>query len=84
MIHVELRPESEARLTAAAHAKGLPVEEYAREVLEIAAAQATPFTESQSLGEFQASLDALTRFSEKIPALPIEAFSRESLYEDHN
>jgi hypothetical protein len=43
-----------------------------------------PFTEAQGLEEFRASLDALTRFLEKIPALPIEAFSRESLYEDHN
>jgi hypothetical protein len=31
--------------------------------------------------EFSASLDALARYSDKIPELPIEAFSRESFYE---
>jgi len=30
---------------------------------------------------FEAALDRLAQFSEKIPDLPIEAFSRESLYE---
>jgi hypothetical protein len=30
---------------------------------------------------FEAALDRMARFSEKIPDLPIEAFSRESLYE---
>jgi hypothetical protein len=32
--------------------------------------------------EFNASLDALTRYSDKIPSLPIEAFTRESFYQD--
>jgi hypothetical protein len=32
--------------------------------------------------EFNASLDALARYSEKIPSLPIEAFTRESFYQD--
>ena len=34
--------------------------------------------------EFQGALDRMARFSDKIPALPIEAFSRESFYEDHD
>jgi hypothetical protein len=37
-----------------------------------------------SLEDLEASLDALTRYSDKIPSLPIEAFSRESLYQDHD
>jgi hypothetical protein len=37
-----------------------------------------------SLQEFNDSLDALTRYSDKIPSLPIESFSRESFYEDHD
>jgi hypothetical protein len=32
--------------------------------------------------DFNASLDALTRYSEKIPSLPIEALTRESFYQD--
>ena len=36
------------------------------------------------LDEFNASLDALARYSDKIPSLPVEAFSRESFYENHD
>ncbi len=34
--------------------------------------------------EFEAALDAMAEHSEKIPLLPDEAFSRESLYQDHD
>jgi hypothetical protein len=37
-----------------------------------------------SLEEFTASLDALTMYSDKIPSLPIEAFTRESFYQDRD
>ena len=37
-----------------------------------------------SLEEFEASLDELTRYSEKIPSLPEVALSRESFYQDHD
>lgn len=37
-----------------------------------------------SLQELNTSLDALARYSDKIPSLPIESFSRESFYEDHD
>jgi hypothetical protein len=37
-----------------------------------------------SLEEFEALLDELTRYSDKIPILPSEAFSRESLYQGHD
>jgi Arc/MetJ-type ribon-helix-helix transcriptional regulator len=36
-----------------------------------------------SLEEFRHFLDALAEGSEKIPALPTTAFSRESIYQDH-
>lgn len=32
--------------------------------------------------DFNASLDALARYSNKIPSLPIESFTRESFYQD--
>jgi hypothetical protein len=38
----------------------------------------------QTREEFNASLDRLAQFSDKIPNLPIEAFSRASFYEDHD
>jgi len=34
--------------------------------------------------EFNAALDRLAQFSDKIPDLPIEAFSRASFYEDRD
>jgi len=38
----------------------------------------------QTREEFNASLDRLAQFSDKIPDLPIEAFSRASFYEDND
>jgi hypothetical protein len=34
--------------------------------------------------EFQASLDRMARFSDKIPSMPSETFSREMIYQDHD
>jgi len=39
---------------------------------------------ARTLEEFNAALDRLAQFSDKIPELPIEAFSRASFYEDHD
>ena len=38
----------------------------------------------RDLEEFEKSLDRIAQFSDKIPALPDVAFSRESLYGDHD
>ena len=34
--------------------------------------------------EFQASLDRMAQFSDKIPAMPGETFYREMIYQDHD
>jgi hypothetical protein len=34
--------------------------------------------------EFQASLDRMAQFSDKIPPMPGETFSREMIYQDHD
>ncbi len=70
-------------LAAQAQARGLTPESYIEKLI---AEQSAPSERSQELSqeEFTASLDALTRYSDKIPALPLEAFSRESLYADHD
>ena len=81
-IIIHVRPEIEARLMAAAQSRGLDLETYAETVLEDAASQVATSERERTLEEIRSSLDALTRFSSKIPALPIEAFSRESFYED--
>jgi hypothetical protein len=43
-------------------------------------------TQRMKLGleEFEKSLDRIAQFSDRISALPDEAFSRESLYKDHH
>jgi hypothetical protein len=38
---------------------------------------------SRKSEEVRAWLDSLTQFSDKIPQLPDEAFTRESFYQDH-
>jgi hypothetical protein len=51
-------------------------------VLEEAAKPRPQFT--QTIEEFEQSLDRIAQFSDKIPALPDEAFFRESFYSDHD
>jgi Arc/MetJ-type ribon-helix-helix transcriptional regulator len=57
--------------------------EHALESLEEAEPSQPPH-ERATLEQFLASLDALAEGSEKIPTLPSSAFSRESIYQDHD
>lgn len=58
------------------------------QILEQALAQHVayrPGTQSRvTRAEFHAWLDQFTAYSDKIPLLPDEAFSRQSLYQDHD
>lgn len=73
-------------IAAQVQAQGLTPEEYvAKLIAERAASRAKErLTREQSAAELNASLDALARYSDKIPLSPIDAFSREHLYEDHD
>lgn len=85
MIQVRLQPDTEARLMSAAQAEGMDVSEFAGTILE--RALSTPEASPRALKTQQAIsdwLDSLARFSEKIPAMPGETFSREWLYQDHD
>jgi hypothetical protein len=83
-ITINIKPETEAELARQAEMHGMDVPAYAATILE----QATKPTESlvtdSSIEEFEKSLDRIAQFSDKIPALPDEAFSRESIYRDHD
>lgn len=73
-------------LAAQALSRGLTPESYVERLIAeqtIMQHGATP-QRNLSLEEFNVSLDALTRYSDKIPSLPIEALSRESFYQDHD
>ena len=81
-IKLELRPEVEESLAARARAKGIPLDAYLQSVIEqIALEEGAP---TASLEEFRATLDALAEMGRNLPPLPSAAFSRESIYQDHD
>ncbi len=82
-IEIELRPEVEAQLHAEARARGLVLDRLIEAKLNGSISPLPPSLK-RSREEFRASLDALTRYSALIPSLPDEAFSRESIYDDHD
>ena len=82
-ITIDIKPEIEAELARQAEVRGMDVPAYATTLLE-AAAHPPRAQKSRSLEEFEKTLDRIAQFSHKIPVLPNEAFSRESLYQDHD
>lgn len=82
-IIVDVKPEVKAELGCQAAEHGVGVEAYAASLLEDAAhLGAGPKMLSQE--QLRRTLQELTQFSNKIPLLPDTAFSRESLYRDHD
>jgi hypothetical protein len=82
-ITVDIRPEVQAELARQAAAQGRAVEAYAASLLEEAVhlpAGASRLTQDR----LENTLREMAQFSHKIPALPDEAFTRESLYQDHD
>ena len=82
-ITIDIKPEIEAELARQAEVRGMDVPAYATTLLE-AAAHPPRAQKSRSLEEFEKTLDRIAQFSDEIPALPDEAFSREGLYQDHD
>ena len=83
-ITIKIKPETEAELARQAEIHGMDVPAYAVTILEQATKPAEPQVTDRSIEEFEQSLDRIAQFSDKIPALPDEAFSRESIYRDHD
>ena len=82
-IIIDIKPEVQAELSRQAAAHGVDVGAYAASLLEEAAhipAESKALSESQ----LDRTLQEFAQFSHKIPVLPDEAFSRESLYQDHD
>jgi len=72
-------------LAAQVQSRGLTPQSYVEHLIAEQTATARGSAAQQlSPEEFEASLDELTRYSDKIRVLPAEAFSRESLYRDHD
>ena len=82
-ITLEIRPEVQAELARQAAVHGRALEAHAASLLE-EALQPGNISKALSQGELDRTLQELAQFSHKIPLLPDEAFSRESLYRDHD
>ena len=82
-ITVDIRPEVQAELARQAAARGHALEAYATRLLE-EAAHVPAGTSQLNRDRLETTLREMAQFSHKIPALPDEAFTRESLYQDHD
>jgi hypothetical protein len=81
-VRLELKPDIEANLAARARARGIPLDAYLQAVIEdLARPEAAP---PASLQDLEATLDALAEMGKDLPHLPSSAFSRESIYQDHD
>ena len=83
-ITINIKPETEAELARQAEIHGMDVPAYAATILERATKPVEPPSTDRSIEEFEKSLDRIAQFSDKIPALPDEAFTREGIYRDHD
>lgn len=85
-ITVDIRPEVQAALKRQASQSGSQLEDYAAGLLE-AAVLTTPALETLPVNNearIENLLRGMAQFSHKIPVLPNSAFSRDSLYQDHD
>ena len=82
-ITVDIAPEVQAELARQAAAHGSAVEAYAASLLEEAVLLPAG-ADRLSQDRLENTLREMAQFSHKIPVLPDEAFTRESLYQDHD
>lgn len=80
---VDINPEVGAALSRQAAAHGVDLRKYAAGLLE-EAAQIPAAPKSLNQGRLEETLRELAQFSNRIPLLPDEAFTRESLYLDRD
>jgi len=83
-MQVTVNIPDELAIEAAAH--GSSLESYVEHLVvsKAIASRLLPPQKRLSSEEFNAMLDSLAQFSHKIPDLPDEAISRESMYRDHD
>jgi len=82
-ITVDITPEVQAEIARQAAAHGRAVEAYAASLLE--GAVRLPVGPGRlSQDRLENTLREMAEFSHKVPVLPDEAFTRESLYRDHD
>jgi hypothetical protein len=80
---LQLDPEMERTLAEQARLHGVSMARYIEEILaRQLALQAGGYKLSEE--EFEAALDAMTVYTDKIPVLPLDAFRRDEIYRDHD
>jgi len=80
-ITIHIKPEVQRVLSRQAAAHGVDINSYAASLLE-EAAQAAAGSKTLSQDQLNNTLAELSQFSDKVPSLPDDAFSRASLYQD--
>jgi hypothetical protein len=72
-------------LAARAQARGLTPESFVRSLIDEAERTApTPLPPAKPKMDMEKFFKAMSAYSDKIPQLPDEAFTRESFYQDHD
>jgi hypothetical protein len=72
-------------LAAQAQARGLTAESYVRSLVADAVRSVPlPLPPAKPKMDIETFIKGMSTFSEKIPQLPDEAFTRESFYQDHD
>jgi hypothetical protein len=82
-ITLDIKPEVQAELARQAAAQGSELESYAARLLE-EAVHVPAAANKLNQDRLENTLREMGQFSHKIPSLPDEAFTRESLYQDHD
>jgi hypothetical protein len=82
---LEITPEMERELAREAEIRGIAVPALASGSLEDAVVRrGAPTSTVRSPLQVRAWIDSLAEFSDRIPAMETETFSREMLYQDHD
>ena len=81
-VRLELKADVEANLAAQARARGVPLDAYLQSVIENLAR--TEAARPDSRQDLETTLDALAELGRDLPHLPSSAFSRETIYRDHD
>ena len=82
-ITLDIKPEVQAELARQAAAHGCGIESYAARLLE-EAVHVPASAKRLNRDWLENTFREMGQFSHKIPSLPDEAFTRESLYQDHD
>lgn len=83
-IRIQLKPEVEERLGRKAEALGMSVEAYVEDLIGWQVSRSYEGAHRIDLEEIDRLLDELSEGAEVRPAPPPEAYTRESIYREHD